>query len=435
MHRRRADSTGPGNLGVVQSYATEPLETTLRRGTPLVWAHGHGAELTAALGWGEALRFEAYGADRMSQLAQAFRAFTDAHGTGPQTVAFVTATFSPESARPSVLIVPHVRGSWHDGALHLAPNAVVSRGASERGAAGGEGTRGPLSVPDPSPAPTEPPEELEFLAGDLTRQNFRRAVERAVELIDAGEADKIVLARDLRAVGTAPIDVAGLIERLQASNPHSWTFQVDGMIGASPEMLVSRSNGRVYSRVLAGSAPVTGHREDDAAAATALRASGKDHIEHEYAVRSVSSRLAPIAKVHVEQPYVLKLRTIMHLATTITGTLAPEHAGLSALEIAEAVHPSAAVCGTPTERAAELIAGLEGYDRGRYSGPVGWVNAAGAGEFAIALRCGQLAPDERSIRLYAGGGIVTGSQPTAELAETAQKFLPMYQALSPVAQP
>ena len=105
------------------------------------------------------------------------------------------------------------------------------------------------------------------------------------------------------------------------------------------------------------------------------------------------------------------------------------------LSVVEAVHPSAAVCGTPTPVAAALLRRLEGFDRGRYAGPVGWIDAAGNGTFAIALRCGQLEDEGRSVRLYAGGGIVAGSDPSAELAETAQKFLPVYEALSPLARP
>ncbi len=122
----------------------------------------------------------------------------------------------------------------------------------------------------------------------------------------------------------------------------------------------------------------------------------------------------------------------MHLATDISGTLREPH---SALALAGIVHPSAAVCGTPTDVAFRVIAELEGFDRGRYAGPVGWVDARGDGEFVIALRCGQVTADGTAIRLFAGGGIVAGSVPSDELAETARKFLPMYEALSPVDRP
>ena len=204
------------------------------------------------------------------------------------------------------------------------------------------------------------------------------------------------------------------------------------MFGSSPELLVAVHGRSVHSRVLAGSAPVTGRPDADTSAARDLLESGKNRAEHAYAARSVAERLAQVAEVQASEPEVIRLPTIMHLATAVTGTLTTD---MSALELAGLVHPSAAVCGTPTERAAELIAELEGLDRGRYAGPVGWVDADGNGQFAIALRSGQLSEDGCSVRLFAGGGIVDGSIPNDELAETAQKFLPMYHALSPVARP
>lgn len=392
----------------MQEYAHEDLAATLRRGQPLVWGDPDDGAVHA--GWGHAARFDAWGPDRFEELSQQFDTYAAAHATGPDTRAYATVTFAANSAAPSTLVVPAVRGVWRDGVLAVEPNVAGAPG-----------------IPDPAPA--RPPEEPEFHAGRLTREGFRRAVARAVALIDAGEADKIVLARDLVAAGA--LDLAGLLVRLRDANPGAWVFQVDGMVGASPEMLVALRDGAVFSRVLAGSAPVTGDTGADDAAAAALMASGKDHVEHEYAARSVSARLARLGSVHAVGPQVLRLNTIMHLATEINGTLSQP---LSALQVAGAVHPSAAVCGTPTRRAAELIQELEAMDRGRYAGPVGWMDARGNGQFALALRCGQVeGPD--SIRLFAGGGIVTGSDPTAELAETARKFLPMYQALSQVAQP
>lgn len=388
----------------------EPLTTSLRRGTPLVWASGDGRERRALLGWGERFRATARGPERFAALSAAFRehvAATRADG-GSAPLAFVTVTFSPDSATDSVLVVPDVVGRWHSGQLEL-PAAGV-------------------------PEPSEPAEfeELDFRAGSLTREQYRRAVARAVGLIADGEVEKIVLARDLEAVATHPIDLPAVLARLQYANPESWTFHVDGMFGSSPELLAAVHGRSVYSRVLAGSAPVTGRPDADAAAASDLMGSGKDHAEHAYAARSVADRLASVAEVRAGEPEVLRLPTIMHLSTEVTGTLTQD---LSALDVAALVHPSAAVCGTPTERARDLIAELEGLDRGRYAGPVGWVDAEGNGQFAIALRSGQLAADGCSVRLFAGGGIVDGSIPNEELAETAQKFLPMYQALSPVARP
>lgn len=190
----------------------EPLTTSLRRGTPLVWASGDGRERRALLGWGERFRATARGPERFAALSAAFREHvvaTRADG-GPAPLAFVTVTFSPDSATDSVLVVPDVVGRWHSGQLEL-PAAGV-------------------------PEPSEPAEfeELDFRAGSLTREQYRRAVARAVGLIADGEVEKIVLARDLEAVATHPIDLPAVLARLQYANPESWTFHVDGMFGSTP---------------------------------------------------------------------------------------------------------------------------------------------------------------------------------------------------------
>lgn len=389
----------------------ESLATSLRRGMPLVWAHGDGRKRQALLGWGESFRVAARGPNRFAVLAQAFDEYCAGRsGDAPAAVAFVTVTFGPDSASDSVLIVPDVVGRWRHGRLDLPESHDL--------------------VPEPSPMCEFA--ELDFQSGTLTREQYRRTVARAVELIAAGEVEKIVLARDLVAVASQPIDVPAVLARLQLASPESWTFQVDGMFGCSPELLVEVQGQTLYSRVLAGSAPVTGHAETDLAAARALLVGGKNLREHAYATQSVVACLAAVAEVELDRPEILRLPTIMHLASEVTGTLTRP---MSALDVAALVHPSAAVCGTPTARAATLITELEGLDRGRYAGPIGWVDSNGDGQFAIALRSGQLSPDGCSVRMFAGGGIVAGSDPTQELAETAQKFLTMYQALSPVARP
>ena len=390
----------------------ESFSTSLRRGRPLVWATGSDAALTATLGWGERLRVDAFGPDRFATLDAAFRAFVVRHPpTDPHDlVAFVTVAFADDSAVASTLIVPEVLGRWSAGFLTFPAAA---------------------GVPEPS-APPADFEEMDVEPGHLTREGFRRAVALAVTRIGEGKLDKVVLARDLEATAPDPIDLPAVLARLQHANPQAWTFHVDGMIGASPEMLIATAGRRVRSRVLAGSAPVSGVTSDDDRTATRLIASAKDHSEHLYAAHSVSERLRTVADVSVSDPDVLRLPHIMHLRTEIEGTLIADR---SALAVAGVVHPSAAVCGTPTALAASVLAELEGFDRGRYAGPTGWVDATGDGEFAIALRCGQASSDLRSVRLFAGGGIVAGSVPSDELAETANKFLPMYEALSPVARP
>ena len=204
---------------------------------------------------------------------------------------------------------------------------------------------------------------------------------------------------------------------------------MDGLVGASPEMLIRRERGLATSRILAGTIRRTGSDETDLKLAGALARSSKNLAEHELAVQSVAEALAPLcAGMNVpESPYVLELPNVLHLATDVT---AVAHKRASALRLAAALHPSAAVCGTPTSVARAAIAELEGLDRGRYSGPVGWIDARGDGEWAIALRCGVVSPDNPSeMRLFAGCGIVEGSNPDEELAETKAKLVPMVSAL------
>ena len=404
-----------GAAGQHTLQVQEPFATSLRRGLPLVWATGSGDDLTATLGWGEAFRATARGLDRFGTLDDAFTRWAARQGPDANPVAFATLTFAHDSSDESVLIVPELVGRWAGGVLTVASQVAE-----------------PVEARLPRPSEPGEFEELELLPGTLTRQRYRQAVAAAVGRIADGEVEKVVIARDLLATSPEPLDVPALLARLQEANTASWTFHVDGLVGSSPEMLVATTGDRVRSQVLAGSAPATGDVGLDDVTATRLAASAKDHAEHAYAARSVAERLETVATVSTRDPQVKRLRRIMHLATDITGTLHGPH---SALALAGIVHPSAAVCGTPTDVAFRVIAELEGFDRGRYAGPVGWVDARGDGEFVIALRCGQVSADGTAIRLFAGGGIVAGSVPSDELAETARKFLPMYEALSPVDRP
>jgi len=238
-----------------------------------------------------------------------------------------------------------------------------------------------------------------------------------------------VLARDLLAFVADDIDPRWLATRLAASYTRCWTYVIDGLIGATPEMLVRLEARLATSRVLAGTIRRTGDEIGDLALAAALAKSSKDLDEHEYAVLSVARALAPYCSgMNVpDAPYVLELPNVLHLATDVT---AVADRGASSLTLAAALHPSAAVCGTPTDAAKVTIAELEHLDRERYAGPVGWIDASGDGEWAIALRCGQISEtDPRQIRLFAGCGIVAGSDPAAELAEAGAKLVPMRDAL------
>lgn len=189
-----------------------------------------------------------------------------------------------------------------------------------------------------------------------------------------------------------------------------------------------RTGDLVTSRVLAGTVRRQGDATADASLASALLGSGKDLEEHEYAVHSVARALAAHCTdlTVPERPHVLALANVQHLATDITGRLAD---AASVLALAASLHPTAAVCGTPTERALAVIRELEGMDRGRYAGPVGWFDAQGDGEFGIALRCAEIDSASQTVRAFAGCGIVAGSHPETELAEAAAKLVPIRDAL------
>jgi menaquinone-specific isochorismate synthase len=269
-----------------------------------------------------------------------------------------------------------------------------------------------------------------FADGASSPTQWAGAVAYAVELITQGHLDKVVLARDLEVRSERPIDVRWLLARLAERYDNTWVFSVDGLVGATPEMLARSEKGLVTSRVLAGTIRRTGDDEHDLALAASLARSSKDLEEHEYAVRSVADALRPhCSSMNVpETPFVLHLPNVMHLATDVTGVLAD---GASSLALAEALHPSAAVCGTPTAIADQVIADLEGMDRRRYAGPVGWIDASGDGEWGIALRTGEVDPGDPSrMRLFAGCGIVAGSDPEAEVAESDAKLVPMRDALT-----
>jgi menaquinone-specific isochorismate synthase len=284
--------------------------------------------------------------------------------------------------------------------------------------------------------PERAPTGIRWHDGSLPAPYYELAVAKAVAAIKAGSmaADgggegplrKVVLSRDLYATAAEPIDARVLLRRLTARYPDCYTYACDGMIGATPELLIRRDGREVSSLVLAGTMPRGGTAAADEALGAGLLADAKNTEEHAYAVISIRESLGPLCERLDTQahPVLIKLPNLQHLGTHVRGTLAKDQ---SALALAAAVHPTAAVCGTPTGMAMELIRELEQMDRERYAGPVGWVDADGNGEWGIALRCAQLRGN--TARLIAGGGIVAGSVPHAELAEAQVKFRPMRNAL------
>jgi isochorismate synthase len=264
------------------------------------------------------------------------------------------------------------------------------------------------------------------------QEDYVEAVAKAVRRIRAGELTKVVLARSLRLTGAGRPDVAALARRLAWQDPHGYLFATDlpggsTLFGLTPELLVSRRGRLVLANPLAGSAARTGDSTEDTRRAAALLASAKDRQEHAIVVASVRDALSPLcSRVTVpEEPTIVSTATMLHLSTVVTGELADERT--TALALAVALHPTPAVCGTPTDIARATIAELEPVDRGFYTGMVGWTDAHGDGEWAVTIRCG--VADADALRLYAGAGIVADSDPAAELAETTAKFATLLRGL------
>jgi menaquinone-specific isochorismate synthase len=272
---------------------------------------------------------------------------------------------------------------------------------------------------------------IKWQAGSISEEKWRNQVAVAIKSINDGELEKVVLARDLTATSTSAIDARQLLKRLEIEYPSTWLFLVDGLVGATPELLVRLSKSLVTSRVLAGTIRKTGDEDRDLTLAASLAKSSKDLEEHEYAVRSVADALAPFcSSTNVpDSPFVLHLSNVMHLATDVTGVLNDSAKPTDIFTLISELHPSAAVCGTPTKKASELITELEQMNRGRYAGPVGWIDIHGDGEIAIALRCGQISQNQLKIQIYAGCGVVAGSDPEKEFAESQAKLMPMRTAL------
>jgi menaquinone-specific isochorismate synthase len=355
------------------------------------------------LAQGEVLRIQALGEHRIQELAAKFKDLVREATVDNQVglpgsglIAMTSITFSPDSSQPAVLFIPKrtlvIRGE-------IAFEVLV------------EGDELPeQEVKKPSGV---------FLQGDLTGGQFKDLVERAVGKIKHSELDKVVLSRDLVMPITERPDLGEALERLHARYPHCWTYAIGDVFGASPELLLRAEAGEVSARVLAGTAGRGTDPDVDRAIAEGLAHSHKNRQEHDYAAASMVERLRPFC-LEVEadsEPFSLALPDLWHLATDVRGKLKPN---VSLLDVIAELHPTAAVAGTPRLLAQQLIEELEPYDRAGYAGPVGWLSSDGSGELAIALRGGVIEPTQ--IRAFAGCGIVSESDPQAELDETDLKF-------------
>ena len=390
-----------------------PLLDLLPDSNPVAWLRaGEGL-----VGWGSFATTTVSGPQRFADARkwwlkqlESFAITNSVHGNGTGPVLF--ASFSFSSDEESVLIIPQV---------------IVGK----------KGDKSWITWIGSSPQPdlnVTPPDlihnSITWDSDEHADDAWKSRVSTAVDRIQSGKLDKVVLARDFTGQAEQDIEPRTILKKLAAEYPSTWNFSVAGLVGATPELLLRLSRKMVTSRVLAGTISKSGNDERDLALAASLARSSKDLEEHLYAVKSVADALEPFCtSTNVpDAPYVLHLANVMHLATDVTGAIAEKLAHVDAFTILEQLHPSAAVCGTPREQAGQLITEIESMSRGRYAGPVGWIDAAGDGELGIALRCGQI--DGDSIRIFAGCGIVAGSDPDKELAESVAKLVPMRSALA-----
>jgi menaquinone-specific isochorismate synthase len=253
------------------------------------------------------------------------------------------------------------------------------------------------------------------------------AVAEATSRIAAGALDKVVLAREVVVTADADIPVAAVLDRLARAYPTCFLYLVDGFCGASPELLVGRAGDVVRAQPMAGTAPRRGDPTADARLAAALLASPTYRHEHQVTIDAVHDTLLGFSSYvdYEPEPSVVTLANVAHLATSVEGRLSQPPAHV--LELVVALHPTPAVCGRPPDAALAVIAELEELDRGRYAGAVGWVDAAGNGQWAVSIRGAQVSGAEA--RVIAGNGIVGDSDPATELTETRAKLQAMLGAI------
>lgn len=391
-----------------------------------------------AIGFGQVARFEATGRDRFAlartwweQTGAAARVEDPLGLPGTGLIAFGAFSFSFSSTYVSRLIVPKIvvgrdaECSWITYTV-ADPEAELSLEAAEAELA--------VLLDEYSVEHELGTGVDRLVGGQISEDDYMDSVRKAVETIESGQVTKLVLARDAVAELAAPIAVAQLLRQLALRYSDCWTYSVDGLIGATPEMLVRVCGDIAEARVLAGTLDrATAPAGDAGYAQRMLIEDEKQRHEHQLAIDSLTEQLGPLASgmEAPAEPFVLQLPNVWHLASDVKASLARRADGTvpSVLDLVEIFHPTAAVCGTPTEEAGRILRELEGMDRGPYAGPVGWVDTRGNGEFGIALRGGVI-ESPTSIRLYAGCGIVAASDPAAELAESWAKMRPMREALS-----
>ena len=391
-------------LGLHLEARTEPFsaaDSLLEFADPhdaLFWGRGD----DVLIGWGQSVRLNFHGPDRFATAAAQWRELVAAASVwdtvglpGSGLIAWGSFSFADDSDQSSVLVVPQFVWGRRGGRGFFTQIRISGA---------------PIEVP-PRRVPVGEHARIDWEPASDAAQ-YRERVADAIRQIRAGRLEKVVLSRAVHGELAPGSDVRLALRRLRERFVDTWVFSVDGLVGASPETLVAVHEGSAEVRVLAGTLDAS------TGGAALLEQSEKDQLEHRFAVENVSAslELAGIGAELAGPPYALELPELWHLASDLRLDV-PER-GL--WDILAALHPTAAIAGTPTDVALEVIRELESGDRGRYAGPVGWIDADGNGEWAIALRCAHITGSR--VRANAGGGIVASSDPALEFAETELKL-------------
>lgn len=371
-------------------------------------------------GSGTALRIDlpAPWPDHVGMVAAALGSIHDDGPDGPGRGPVAFGALPYDRSAPATLTVPEViHGRSSDGD-RWTTRIVQADGA-------------PIHPPTPpapahhAPGPQEP--TTVGVRSVIDPSRWMDTVADAVARIEAGDLTKVVLAREIEATADRPFDANRLLAAFHDAAPLAYAYSVDGFVGATPELLVSRIGDVVRAHPMAGTLPRTGDPDADARRAGDLLRSHKNRVEHQITIDMVHETLLPWCSYLDAEPgpSIVAAGPVQHLATLVEGRLSTPRP--SVLDLVAALHPTPAVGGSPRAEALTLQAELEWTDRGRYAGPVGWVDAAGNGVFGVGIRGVQLTGP--SARLFAGVGVVEGSDPAAELEETRAKARAVLAAL------
>ena len=373
-------------------------------------------EKQGLIGWGEEHRLETTGPNRVLELDSLWKDLVaqaeiadEANLSGSGLISFGSIAFSDQSKTKSVLVIPKVVVGKQGDTLWITTINIDETEA--------------LKLINLDSNFTS----VSFEPGQISTEQYLLNVEKGLEVIASGQVEKVVLARDLSASVSKDFNINPALRKLEKKFDSCYIYSVAGMFGASPELLVKVSHSELSARVLAGTAGRGTDPGVDQAIGSALNKSPKNRAEHKFAIDSLVASLSEFTKeITVDkEPFSIALPNLWHLASDVKAMLSSES---TSLQIVDALHPSAAVAGTPRDKALEVIEEIENVNRGRYAGPVGWLGADGDGVWAIALRGAQLT--EGKLTAFAGCGIVAGSHAQAELDEAILKFKPIVDSLS-----